>query len=339
VAAWGQLVGRAVTDVVVVIEGGGSGTRIGVVFDGRAQWTLAPTLDPSSSGTADVASELAGRVAQAVAGNRLIAVIAALSVAGDTDGAREVAAQLTGALDAFGVEPVDAVLVTNDVVPLLDWRSARASVVAVCGTGTGFMARDTLGRIRRAAGMEYILSDEGGGFDVGQAGLRAAVRGLDGRGSPTALTGAALDFGGGSLAALREYVYGPGPVGVKYRVAQFSDHVLRVAARGDAAALEIVRRSAAEIVLGINAVLGDIAPAAATLTLAGSMLFAGAGAVLATEVRRQLADGRLVFSAIDLVAGARAALVELAGSVVPGEGFLRHFAARCGPLPVALVPR
>jgi N-acetylglucosamine kinase-like BadF-type ATPase len=116
------------------------------------------------------------------------------------------------------------------------------------------------------------LSDEGGGFDVGLSGLRAATKAIDGRGPKTGLTEEALRLGGGTFDGLREHVYGPGPVGVKVRVASSAESVVRIAVAGDPVARGIVDRAAREIDAGIRAVVGSIDAPSATLVMAGSML-------------------------------------------------------------------
>ncbi len=78
--------------------------------------------------------------------------------------------------------------VVNDLVPLVALgEPGRSHLVAVCGTATGFGVCTDDSRSWRASGQEYLLSDEGGGHDVGVEGLQASVRAVDGRGPATAL--------------------------------------------------------------------------------------------------------------------------------------------------------
>jgi N-acetylglucosamine kinase-like BadF-type ATPase len=140
--------------------------------------------------------------------------------------------------------------VTNDVPPpLLD--ASGELVVVVCGTGTSFVARGADGRVARASGREYLLSDEGGGFDIGLRGLRAVVRAADGRGPATDLTAAATQLGG-SVDALCAMVTGRDDV--KPFIASFAPNVLVAATVGDRVARDIVEYAAAELVTGISAV-------------------------------------------------------------------------------------
>lgn len=79
-------------------------------------------------------------------------------------------------------------VVSNDALPwLLAPPLQGRGVIAVCGTGSGFLACNGQNEPVRVGGCEYLGSDEGSAFHLGLAGLRAAVRAADGRGSPTTL--------------------------------------------------------------------------------------------------------------------------------------------------------
>lgn len=146
-------------------------------------------------------------------------------------------------------------LATSDLVPLLPGDGGPSPlVVIVAGTGTGFGARSADGTRAHASGCEYLRSDEGGGLDIGLAGLRAAVRAGDLRGPATALREAAAHWCGGDPAGLAgnlsEKVYVPGH---KPLIAGFARRVLD-AAPHDAAAAVIVARAASELAAGAAAV-------------------------------------------------------------------------------------
>ncbi len=62
----------------------------------------------------------------------------------------------------------------------------------ICGTGSLAFGVDAAGRTARAGGWGYLLGDEGSGYAIGLAALRAIARAADGRGPQTALTAAVL---------------------------------------------------------------------------------------------------------------------------------------------------
>ena len=143
--------------------------------------------------------------------------------------------------------------IMNDVTPLLVYDGRVADrVVAVCGTGTGFCSVSTTGATARASGAEYLLADEGGGFDLGLSGLRAVVRHLDGRGGVTRLTDSLPAWAGIGADDLFDVVYDHAEP--KILISSFAPFVLTAARQGDSCALAIVARAAQELLTGISAV-------------------------------------------------------------------------------------
>lgn len=265
------------SDFWICIEGGGSHTWAACVGrHGVLVRQLGPTSPRSVTGgqARAVLAELATdtcRAAGAVPAH-CRSVIAAHGAASTPASCQEFSTLLISALRRAAIGC--PVLLTNDLVPLLLGGDAAALVTAVAGTGTGFGARSAQGRWARASGCEYLLSDEGGGFDIGLSGLRAAVRAVDGRGQPTALLPLALDWCGGDPASIADdlsktvYVAEFKPV-----IASFAPRVLG-AAPDDEVAGAIVARAARELAAGIRAVArsaGCYGPDTCLL-LAGSLL-------------------------------------------------------------------
>ncbi|HEV2450427.1 MAG TPA: BadF/BadG/BcrA/BcrD ATPase family protein [Streptosporangiaceae bacterium] len=143
-------------------------------------------------------------------------------------------------------------MVSNDVTPLvLDAPIGSGHVVVVCGTGSAFLATDGRSAPVRAGGCEYLGSDEGSAFDLGLRGLRAAVRGLDGRGPPTALTGLLAAAAGAPVPELARRLAGqPFP---KAAVAALAPLVLRAWLDEDAVAGGLVDDAIGELAAGIRA--------------------------------------------------------------------------------------
>jgi N-acetylglucosamine kinase-like BadF-type ATPase len=82
----------------------------------------------------------------------------------------------------------DRTRVCNDALAMLRAGTDDVAAVAViCGAGTNCYGRDPRGRTVRFPALGYISGDWGGGYDIGMAGLMAAVRAEDGRGPRTAL--------------------------------------------------------------------------------------------------------------------------------------------------------
>lgn len=85
--------------------------------------------------------------------------------------------------------PNAQVSVKTDLEIALDAAFAAAEgIILVAGTGSAAIGRDAGGRTARVGGRGPWFSDEGGAFDIGRAGFKAAIRAEEGRGPATALS-------------------------------------------------------------------------------------------------------------------------------------------------------
>jgi N-acetylmuramic acid 6-phosphate etherase len=127
----------------------------------------------------------------------------------------------------------------------------------ICGTGSIAYARDQAGRAARAGGWGYLLGDEGSGYAIGLAALRAVARAADGRDPPTALTGAIL--AGWSLGAPPDLIRGVYREGrSNAEVAALAVLVEDAAANGDATAQQIIEGACRELTLMLGAAAGQL---------------------------------------------------------------------------------
>ena len=174
---------------------------------------------------------------------------------------------------AVRVKLADAVEVIEDAALLLAAGTpAGVGVAVVAGTGSMAFARGADARTARAGGWGPLLGDEGSGYAVALAGLRAAARAADGRAPATPLTDRLLAAFG--LTRPQELV------GAVYRgndraaLAALAPLVLDAADAGDPVADGIVREAACELAAAAAAArsldLGDTFPVA----LAGGLLAA-----------------------------------------------------------------
>ncbi|MCZ2342300.1 MAG: N-acetylmuramic acid 6-phosphate etherase [Bacteroidales bacterium] len=147
---------------------------------------------------------------------------------------------------AAGIGLADGVYATGDSTLLIAAGTPDGwGLSVVSGTGSMAYARSRDGHAYRAGGWGPLMGDEGSGYAVALAGLRAAARATDGRGATTALTDRLLAaFGLHSVEDL---------IGVVYRgsdratIASLAPVVLAVADEGDAVAEDIVRNAAVEL--------------------------------------------------------------------------------------------
>jgi N-acetylglucosamine kinase-like BadF-type ATPase len=89
------------------------------------------------------------------------------------------------------------VLVVNDALAALEAGApGQPGVVVIAGTGSIAYGRNEHNQAARAGGWGYVLGDEGSGYWIGRAALRAVLRECDRRGPATQLTGLLLHYYG-----------------------------------------------------------------------------------------------------------------------------------------------
>lgn len=191
--------------VFVGIDGGATKTRAVVISEGGA--VLGRSEVRSSSAYHREAEEAAGIVVNAArealghagAAGPITALGAGLAGADDPT----VHQRLSRALGDAGL--AHTVLVDHDAAAALAGGTAlQPGVVIIAGTGSIAFGIDRAGRRARAGGWGPLLDDEGSGYAIGRAALRAAMRAYDGRGEETVLSGMlAQRFALGSLASLK----------------------------------------------------------------------------------------------------------------------------------------
>ncbi|GAA4640504.1 hypothetical protein GCM10023196_106230 [Actinoallomurus vinaceus] len=274
--------------VTWAVDAGGSTTSAIIPSPGREPGsgvtrTYGP-VNPASVG-ADTADRtlraLLGDVAAALDGRPGTGWIATATVdladpGGEPDRLRGLArdAGLSGRL-----------ILSNDALPWLVAPPLEGRGVAlVCGTGSGFVAAGDRAGLVRVGGCEYLGSDEGSAFDLGLAGLRAAVRAEDGRGPATAIA-ARLTAGHGTSPAelARRLAAAAFP---KAAVAALAPAVCDAWLDGDGPAAALVSAALDELVLGVRAARDRAGLTADWSVAAGGGVLRGCPPMLAELDRR-----------------------------------------------------
>lgn len=100
------------------------------------------------------------------------------------------------------------VIVNDALVALEAGAPGQPGVVVISGTGSISYGRDAKGQAARSGGWGYVLGDEGSGYWIGRAALRAVLREADRRGPATILTPLLLQhFAVGQAQGLIHHVY------------------------------------------------------------------------------------------------------------------------------------
>jgi N-acetylglucosamine kinase-like BadF-type ATPase len=136
----------------------------------------------------------------------------------------------------------------NDTFALLRAGTDNPDAVAVvCGAGTNCVGRTQDGRSARFPSLGAISGDWGGGGHLAAKVVWYAVRGEDGRGETTALTGVVADHFG--LSTMDDVAAGLHLKTLEWsRLQDLTPLLFEVAAAGDQVARSIVHRQAAEVV-------------------------------------------------------------------------------------------
>jgi N-acetylglucosamine kinase-like BadF-type ATPase len=247
----------------LLVEGGGTRTWVAVIDGDRNVQVTGPTTNVVTSSLATARQRfraLFGSVLNAagIEGRDVRLVFAAHASAASQRWAERLAEVCSGVLADLGAR--SDLIVTSDMVPVITSGEGEAVVAGIAGTGTVFVAHREFKHWARSSGSDYVLSDQGGGFDLAMQGLRAAVRASDGRGPATSLVALAREWAGAPDGlrlsdALYNHVYVPQ---MRSLVAGFTPLVARAAGDGDAVAVQLVEYAADEFSSGVRSVAQQV---------------------------------------------------------------------------------
>lgn len=204
---------------------------------------------PANAGTVGF-DEAAGNIAAAVAAafvsarrpaERVAAACLGLAGAG-RDEVRE--RWLAWAREQLLADRIDVV---PDGVPAFRGDGAHPwGLLVIAGTGSVVWGRSQAGNLERCGGRGGIVGDEGSGWAIALAGLRATVRSADGWGPPTRLADMALArFEAESAADLPAALTRPETT--RGKIAAFAADVVAAAEGGDAPANRILDEAAGDL--------------------------------------------------------------------------------------------
>ena len=244
------------------IDGGGTTTRA-VLADARGSAIaaaragslnyLAVGIETARASLQDIMSQIAHPVHAAFIGNAALAGPAPEN---------ELHALCGGIL-----EPEYLAMNSDLFIALEAMDTPGPSAVAIAGTGS--MAAGRVGEdspVLHTGGWGWVLGDEGSGFHIAWEGMRAALRGHEGSGPATSLTGELCGhYHVNTPEELLDIFYDP-PKEPR-EIAAFAWEVLH---SGDAVAREIVSRCAASFAQTVKALLAKL-PEDTPLGLWGGM--------------------------------------------------------------------
>jgi N-acetylglucosamine kinase-like BadF-type ATPase len=226
----------------------GGGTRLrGVLVDAaghvhaRAEGPAGLVLAAEPAAAAGAIVELARQLLQQAGSARAAALCCGLAGAGRATEREAVRRHV----EAAGVA-ARVLVVTDAEAALEDAFHGGSGVLLIAGTGSIAWAAGPDGAVVRAGGWGRLLGDEGSGYTIAAAGLRAVLRAADERSAPTSLTSRLLAATGVTGAAdLVRFV----ELATKGGIAALAPTVIACAADGDEAATAIVDEAVNELVL------------------------------------------------------------------------------------------
>jgi N-acetylglucosamine kinase-like BadF-type ATPase len=139
------------------------------------------------------------------------------------------------------------VTLVNDIVIALESGTDKTDAVAlIAGTGSNCYARSAEGKEAKVGGMDFLLTDQGSGYAIGRAVLRAAVKSYDGRIEKSILEQLVNEyFHIPSIGELKDAVYNP--MLTKSEVAALSKLCDSAFAQGDQVAKSIYEHTVFEL--------------------------------------------------------------------------------------------
>ena len=184
---------------VLGLDAGGTKTICLLADDDGAILSMARRggANLQASGELEVEKVLHDVMEEALGGTDIAPAAICLGIAG-VDRPDD-AAVVRGIMKRIGYKA--KVLVVNDALVALEAGApGQPGVVIISGTGSIAYGRNAAGQAARSGGWGYVLGDEGSGYWIGRAALRAVLREADHRGQRTALTPMLLEHFGVSHA-------------------------------------------------------------------------------------------------------------------------------------------
>lgn len=278
--------------LIVGVDGGGTKTTA-LAAGMKGQVIRHATAGPSNYNTVGfeaACSAIETAVSGSLRGAELAALCLGLAGVGRQDDVQRFQAW------ARGRYPNIPLLVVNDAQILLAAGAPDGAALAlVCGTGSIVYGRTAAGTWVRSGGWGYLFGDEGSGYVIGAAALRAVMWAEDGRGRLTLLAGFILERR--KLKTAQDLIHSIyGAESPRAEIAGLADLVEQAAIQEDAVARSILDHAARDLALTVQAAYRKLGNAPVPLVLTGGTILNGV--YLLTAFQRACAELGLVFSTV-----------------------------------------
>tara|TARA_R110002072_G_scaffold164879_5_gene317958 strand:- start:16177 stop:17142 length:966 start_codon:yes stop_codon:yes gene_type:complete len=160
--------------------------------------------------------------------------------------------------------------VVDDALPVLYAASSEGIGIAlIAGTGSLALGQNANGDRARCGGWGSLLGDEGSGYQISHAALRAAVRADDGRGPSTQLHERLLDHHGITSASELIPILHADPNN-RIMIASLAPLVFDVAGSGDPVATQIIDQASTDLAEMVKTLIDRLGMPTQPCSLAGT---------------------------------------------------------------------
>lgn len=245
--------------MILAVDGGGTKTQIlfaddgGSVlaegFGGPMLWNEA-NFDQSLSNLTEAIKDASTKINQQMpVFSKAVLGIAGLDSISEINNAKNKYSEaLRAKIDG------EIILVNDMLIALLAGTDKDNAVVLNAGTGSSCFGFNQNKQNAKAGGLDFILSDEGSAFFIGQEILKAAVRSADGRSKKTILEDLVKQhFSVSDMSEIKTKIYGNNFH--KAHIAKLSFLIIQAANSGDEVAQNILQTAIKELALAVKAVV------------------------------------------------------------------------------------
>lgn len=234
---------------VIGVDAGGTKTQA-VVVDGNGRilsWGKGGPANPNRVSSERLRASLQQAINSALSGDDSPSPQAVAAVCLGVAGGRGSQGLISETVVKLGIR--GTITVVGDTT-IAFWGAIRRAygVIVIAGTGSIAYGVSPRGDTATAGGRGYLIGDEGSAYDIGRAGIMAAVRAYDGRGPATALLERVLQFFHLEAAdQVIPVIYDPSNDDGRTRISDFAPLVTQAAREGDTVSRDILNSAGHEL--------------------------------------------------------------------------------------------
>ena len=148
------------------------------------------------------------------------------------------------------LNPKGTIICNDTRIGLESGSENKNKIILIAGTGSNCFGINEDGKQVKASGWDFILADEGSGYEVGLKALKAVMRAYDERGEKTLLSKTILEeLNLKEILDLTKWVY-DGPFS-KVKIGALAKTVCKTAEMGDKVSIDILAEEAYEAAISV----------------------------------------------------------------------------------------